>query len=731
MDELDQFLYLYRGDGHRALLDFARLELDIEKPDDLYLRIQSSFIPNPKYPSNFEATSHLVEFFNRVSEEAPLLADWREKAEALGLAPYHVGIRLLLDLYGVYVESLKSSRRVDLSLVQNAACQVVESSSSGASVFDEIIIDEYQDTNTVQERLVFGLAAGKHNLCVVGDDDQALYRFRGATVENFVRFPDRVRERWSLSAHTIPITRNYRSRGDIIRFYGAAIESEDWSAGDGNSPYRVSKRIESHRGHDGPAVFSCNKTPLEDVATRIASLVADLLASGKLDDPNRIAFLFPSVKGKAAAVYIAALESRGIKTYAPRAGSFLDTEEALLVLGLIGKTIGFARSGLMNTAFRNWTLRAEAAADSVILADPALALFIADRKVELDRSASDYALLLKVSEEHGWTLKAPYNLVAMKRFLTETPGISEKAQRSLRSRFFDSLVARRAAAGTPFTLEYVLARATGLDWSLLDHFYRLCAFEPLKGAFDLAQGLRGAVDEGPICNLSLVSGYIARFGDEYGELIGPELAGGLLARLFFSQYLSLLLKLGESEFEDPEDPFPRGRVSFLTIHQAKGLEFPVVVVPNTVRRARRRACDDLIEPFLGANREPPSRRPAFDEARRFYVAFSRAENLLIVPRSPYYCGKETEALLALAPDFISFDPAILPQAKIMGADLARNYSYTGDYTFYNQCPRRYMAFRKYGFAASRTQYAVFGTLVHRTIEDIHRKILDQREVDHA
>ncbi len=55
-----------------------------------------------------------------------------------------------------------------------------------------MIIDEYQDTNTIQEKLVFELSSDHKNICVVGDDDQALYRFRGATVENFVDFPERL-----------------------------------------------------------------------------------------------------------------------------------------------------------------------------------------------------------------------------------------------------------------------------------------------------------------------------------------------------------------------------------------------------------------------------------------------------------------------------------------------------------------------------------------------------------
>ncbi len=53
-----------------------------------------------------------------------------------------------------------------------------------------LMIDEFQDTNTIQEKLVFLLAGRKQNICVVGDDDQGLYHFRGATILNIFReFP--------------------------------------------------------------------------------------------------------------------------------------------------------------------------------------------------------------------------------------------------------------------------------------------------------------------------------------------------------------------------------------------------------------------------------------------------------------------------------------------------------------------------------------------------------------
>src|SRR6266702_8627599 len=53
-----------------------------------------------------------------------------------------------------------------------------------------VFVDEYQDTNYIQEQIVLRLASATGNICVVGDEDQALYRFRGATVRNILEFPD-------------------------------------------------------------------------------------------------------------------------------------------------------------------------------------------------------------------------------------------------------------------------------------------------------------------------------------------------------------------------------------------------------------------------------------------------------------------------------------------------------------------------------------------------------------
>jgi DNA helicase-2/ATP-dependent DNA helicase PcrA len=265
---------------------------------------------------------------------------------------------------------------------------------------------------------------------------------------------------------------------------------------------------------------------------------------------------------------------------------------------------------------------------------------------------------------------------------------------------------------------------------VLDLFYRLCGFDHFRGMFDLAEC---GEDEGPICNLGLISQYLSRFMDEYGAIITASLLQDEgMPRVLFSSYLFALFRRGESEYEDAEDPFPKGRIPFLTIHQAKGLEFPVVVLGNarkdTARGPQRVEC--LVHPLLGREGEPLDRMAEFDAMRLFYVALSRAKNLLVIahPRGPgQRVNPPFQALLDDAfPRIPQLDVAGLPVARLEVDETPHSYSYTGDYLYYGRCPRQYMIFRKYGFVPSRSQTMMFGSLVHRTLDDLHQLLIARR-----
>jgi DNA helicase-2/ATP-dependent DNA helicase PcrA len=121
----------------------------------------------------------------------------------------------------------------------------------------------------------------------------------------------------------------------------------------------------------------------------------------------------------------------------------------------------------------------------------------------------------------------------------------------------------------------------------------------------------------------------------------------------------------------------------------------------------------------------------FDIMRMFYVALSRAKNLLVLAHFkgqgqrinlPFQNMLNNGGVVRIP----NLDLHTVPEARLESDDLARNYSYTGDYLSYQKCPRQYMIFHRYGLVPSRTQTMMFGSLVHRTLEDLHQHLIAQR-----
>jgi DNA helicase-2/ATP-dependent DNA helicase PcrA len=271
-----------------------------------------------------------------------------------------------------------------------------------------------------------------------------------------------------------------------------------------------------------------------------------------------------------------------------------------------------------------------------------------------------------------------------------------------------------------------MTRASSLDWNLLDFFYQLCGFRYFKEMFTLAEK---GIDEGPICNLSLISQYLARFTDEYSFPISGEWVGRGTFSNVFTNFLYILFRRRESEYEDAEDPFPQGRIPFITIHQAKGLEFPVVVLANPRKNLTLQPMEELVKPLLRRSSEPLDRMPTFDVMRMFYVSLSRAKDLLILAHfqgQGQHFNPPFDFLDGAIPRVPGYPVSSLPAPRPDKDPIPQSYSYTGDFLLYRNCPRQYMVFRKYGFVPSRSQTMFFGSLVHQTLEDLHQQLIGMR-----
>jgi DNA helicase-2/ATP-dependent DNA helicase PcrA len=713
LDELDQYLFLSRRRNWEPVLAATAWAT----PEDVI-----RFFGGNK-TSKHEALTNLISFFNRLSEETIDPAKAKKRAT-------DAETRGLLEAYATYRELLANHPHgslTDLSLIQSVAVEHLRQNPGSSQVFRHVIVDEYQDTNPVQEHLFFQLAAGHRNICVVGDDDQALYRFRGATVENFVDFPERCEKRLGVSPRQIVLATNYRSLEDIVGFYNRFIVSPccDWKK-PGKGAYRVmDKKIIANRKEHSVAVVASSPGEPADVAAEIAQLVRRLIDGKKVEDASQIAFLFPSVKSSQAQKMMGALHEVGLKTYAPRAGIFLGVDEAKDVFGLISQVLGLHQHRFAEFAL--WQTAIHRHGADLMEKDSNLASFIEKRRADLQQASGDYSALAETMEENGWTAKTPYEPAPMQAVLANTAGLSARARKSLLSGLFRRFAQQRMQGGKPFTVGYVVSRATSLDWNLLDFFYQLTGFRHFKAMFDLAESGK---DEGPVCNLSLISQYLSRFLDQFPFTIsGESLAhNGFLNR--FANFLYVLYRRGESEYENTEDPFPKGRIPFITIHQSKGLEFPVVILGNTRKDPKLQTIEKLVKPLLTRTGEPLDRMAEFDVMRMFYVALSRAKNLLVLAhfegRGQRMHDAFKDLLDARFPRIPDLQLKKIPAAKLETEDLPHSYSYTGDYLLYQRCPRQYMLFRKYGFAPARALTMFFGSLVHQTIEDLHHRLIDQR-----
>lgn len=725
LDELDQYFFVNSTRFWRQVKEILHIEEDQMFREELK-RYFDGF-----GSSKHEASQMLISIFNRFSEENVTPAEIKDKIKEWD----DNTLLSIAKLYEWYLQELESKNQVDFSLLQQKALDVLNQSEHTIYEFKHVIIDEFQDTNRIQERLIFRLAKGHKNVCVVGDDDQALYRFRGATVENFVQFPERCNLYLQKGPKEIKLNINYRSRKEIVTTYTRFIEKTDWVREDGKGFYRLhDKNIQPYNQEEDTAVAITACTSYENVAREIATFVKKLIDEKKVDDPNQIAFLFPALKNNTKAKKMKqALEHLGLNVYAPRAGRFLDVNEAKAMFGLLLCIFGKPEQGDYGGEYKkyhDWMKEAIEIAHRLIKEDDQLAAFIEARKAELKTCADDYIKLQQTVSNNGWTLKDPYVPSTHKIKLLGTLGISEKTKRGLGSKTLDDIAKGRVESGNSFTLSYMLNRATSVDWSILDLFYRLCGFPYFSHMFRLAET---GEDEGPICNLSKISDYLARYMEQSRSVItGSSLIEGRLVSDFFGRYVYGLFRLGESEYENDENPFPKGRIPFLTIHQSKGLEFPYVVLGSLEKNMRIQKNEEIIRNIVREDGEPLHRIPEFDAMRLFYVALSRAENMLIIanPRSnkTHHAFKEIFAEYEFK-TVSQVNVSTLPKAKSKIAEVPKLYSYTGDYLLYLNCPRNYMVFKKYGFVPSRSQTMFFGNLVHKTIEDLHNKIISMKRGD--
>ncbi len=139
-----------------------------------------------------------------------------------GRAEGDYGRQRIAKVYWEYEKQLRANNALDFDDLLLKTVQLFQTQPDVLEYYQErfryIMVDEYQDTNTVQFKFISLLASKYRNLCVVGDDDQSIYKFRGANIQNILNF-----EKEYEDAKVVKLEQNYRSTGNILNAANAVI----------------------------------------------------------------------------------------------------------------------------------------------------------------------------------------------------------------------------------------------------------------------------------------------------------------------------------------------------------------------------------------------------------------------------------------------------------------------------------------------------------------------------
>ena len=143
------------------------------------------------------------------------MLDWAENSN--DLRAMHIA-----KAYVKYQTKLRDNNALDFDDIIYVTVKLLQENEDVRQYYQRkfkyVLVDEYQDTNHMQYLLTSLLAGGYENICVVGDDDQSIYRFRGATIENILNFEKQYR-----GSRTIRLEQNYRSTQSILNAANAVI----------------------------------------------------------------------------------------------------------------------------------------------------------------------------------------------------------------------------------------------------------------------------------------------------------------------------------------------------------------------------------------------------------------------------------------------------------------------------------------------------------------------------
>ena len=676
IDKFDHWILLRRNldrlklDKYRRLADPGQFLNDFV---EFFSRCQDELVSCEDYLRYADGLTAQLE-----AERAALDEDsYKERAEEVGLQQEIAGA------YRASEDLLREKKRVSFGSLITGAVELLETNAEVRRALQEkhryILVDEFQDTNIAQLRLLELLAGDKRNIVAVGDNDQAIYRFRGASFGSFKLFLERFagwREGQDSTPFRVSLVENYRSTPNILRVATQVIAQNTVSAD-------FPKKVLSANKEESEKVRIVELENEQDEARWLVSELQRLHGAGR--KWREFAILYRQH----------AHRDELVEELSRNKIPFVISNLSILDHPLVKDVLAYLR--LIANPFDNISC-------ARVLAAPAWKLEPADLVRLAERSRKGKKALYDMLQGPQSQLpfdSTPDALAQLVEFLSE------------QRKFFRRRTARQIFGALLEWLE-VAQRASSRDRKYVT---RLSEFVKQWEAKSDTQSLAEFVE----------------YLDYYSQ------AGGVISL---------------------EDDFPGDAVQLMTVHGAKGLEFPKVFLLRI--NNKKFPCTERSRVFefpaaLMKEGEPAEQFHIQEERRLFYVALTRAENHLTLTTLTEKKGKipvfiedllmdpaikrrdirqlspklPGPALIAKQDSLFTAELELFPVSRELPKIFSRIADWALDFhpptpepltlspsavTGYRSCPQQFLFSRSWSLKEGPKAVLSFGSVMHTTIK---------------
>lgn len=617
----------------------------------------------------------VVHFFNQCSENCISPSSLGESLQKN--YPDNEKYQVFCQVYKNYLDLLREEKKIDFPGLQQEVLKLLISHEdvldSVRNQYQFILVDEYQDTNPIQDKFFELISQPDRNICVVGDEDQSIYAFRGADPKNFIKFRDKYRSSY------VTLDKNFRSTSNIVNLFDQFMDGY----------HQIPKKIEPSR-ECGNDIIVLKSEDIYEEAKNVVQTIIEMKENKIIPHYGYVALLFRSVRYHGQEI-IKELKKQGIPYKVRGQGSLLARDEIRTMLYMLSYVdppdYKFAR-------WKSWWNLSMFETEFMNLNPETIST------LEKQEKEFDLSKLIKKSQFKEIGIKSNEDIKKLMGLNLLKEELSKEKK------------------------------------DILSLYYKI---------LDISGYLKWLISEGStrsqekIYNLAKLSQIINKYESMNRN---PKIKD-------FMWYLNLLPKNMEYDEETIET---EDAVRLMTVHQAKGLEFPVVFVCSVIKNrfpGRKKPDRSLVplprELFLKYQNENVSSLSEDDlildefemeERRLFYVAMTRAQDILVVSSadkinvkrvgySPYV--KEIEKIEKVrnrCDELKTCDEYEINDEKLVSLSYSSIESY-------NACPFMYQMMYEYGFQYPPAYMQNYGAILHNSLHKIHLCMKQHEEVNGA